>query len=130
MNDRATNPSLRPRAISRPTVGGLSLLLIVALAFGSSARTEHMAFAAAAMDGFGERAISPSVPTTAVRRSAPDKPMVARSIQIGQTYRVSVSTVPRAVDADFSTLDRLGIFELDLPPPKGVPTPDGKVSCS
>lgn len=117
MNDRPMSSPPRQRATSRPTIGGLSLLLVVALAFGTSARMEHVALAAAAMDGFGERAISPSVPTTAARRSAPDKPVAARPIQIGRTYEGSFRLTPGAVEADVSKLDRLGAFVLDLPPP-------------
>lgn len=124
MRDRSVNPRPSPRAISRPTIGGLSLLLIVAMAFGTSARTEHLALVASAIDGFGERAISPSVPATAARRSAPDKPMAARPVQLGQTYRASFSGTPRAVEAGVSTLGVLSALVLDLPPPSRS-TPDG-----
>lgn len=127
MNDRPTNSGPRPRAISRPTIGGLSLLLVVALAFGTSARVEHTAIAAAALGGFGERALSPSVPTTAARsarRSAPDKPSALCSARLGYATKDPSAVVLCAAQADGSALDVLSVLVLDLPPPSRS-TPDG-----
>jgi len=128
MNDRPANLSPSPRAISRPTLGGLSLLLIVALAFGTSARTGQVALAASALDGFGERAISPSVPTAAARparRSAPDKPLAIAQDR-ARRASINVDSIPPASRefAHHPALDRLGAFVLDLPPPPEVLFPD------